>query len=489
MSDRIPDRRPGAPPEGRERQPTSAAAAGAESSDAAGGAEGVVPPAPADRPPVVLASALGLIALGALALAAPFVVLMTGARPPALGFTWELSAGLGFGALALIVLQFALTGRLRWLTHPFGADIVYLFHRYLSWVAVVLMLGHFAILYIWHQPALGVLNPLEADWELTAGRLAMGCFLALVISSQFRKQLRLEYDWWRRLHLALAIIGLAAAMAHVLGVGRFTADPGKRALWLGVTLGWVLLLVWTRLGVPWLQASNPWRVVANRTERGGVHTLELAPEGQPLKHWKPGQFAWLSIGRSPFALKEHPFTISTAPDRGPNLAFSIKALGDDTERMIQTPVGARAHVDGPYGAFSVDRTPDAPGFVMIAGGVGITPILSNLHALQDRHDPRPVILIYANSAWEDVAFRDELAAMQKDLDLTVVHVLEDPPDDWQGESGYIDGELLKRHLPPESRDWPHMICGPGPMTAAVTAGLHDLGVAERHIDNEVFDLV
>ena len=446
-------------------------------------------PAPLDRPPLVKLHATLLIALGAAALALPYVVLMWGERPASIGFAWDFSVGLGFGAMALVVVQFALTGRLRWLTHPFGADIVYLFHRYLSWVALILMLAHFAIFYIWHQPALGVLNPLEADWELTAGRVALGSFAALVLTSQFRKPLRLPYEYWRALHLALAIIGLVAAIAHILGVGRFTDDPAKRALWLGVTVGWVLLLVWTRLCVPWWQSRNPWRVVANRDEGGGVHTLELAPEGRPLKHWKPGQFAWLAIGRSPFSLKEHPFTISTAPDKGPTLAFSIKPMGDDTERLVQTHPGARAYVHGPYGAFSVDRSPQADGFVMIAGGVGITPILSNLHALQARADPRPVVVFFANKSEDDIAFRDELEGMRDTLNLTLVHVVEDPPDGWQAESGFIDRALLERHLPQDSRDWPHMLCGPPPMVEAASGALQALGVPARHIDSEIFDLV
>lgn len=446
-------------------------------------------PAPLDRPPMVRLHAALLIALGAGVLALPFIVLMAGKRPPSISFAWGFSVGLGFGAMALAVMQFALTGRLRWLTHPFGADIVYLFHRYLSWAALMLMLAHFAIFYIWHQPALGVLNPLQADWELTAGRLALGSFLALVLTSQFRKALRIPYEYWRALHLALAIIGLTAAIAHILGVGRLTADPTKRALWLGVTAGWLLLLVWTRLGVPWWQLRNPWRVVANRDEGGGVHTLELAPEGRPLSHWKPGQFAWLAIDRSPFSLKEHPFTISTAPDKGPNLAFSIKPMGDDTARLVQTRPGARAYIHGPFGAFSVDRTPQAGGFVMIAGGVGITPILSNLHALQARADKRPVIVIYANMGESDIACRDELEKIRDMLNLTLVHVLEEPPASWQGESGRVDRALLERHLPPNSRAWPHMLCGPPPMVDAAAGVLRDLGVNARHIDSEVFDLV
>ncbi len=443
---------------------------------------------PLERAPAVWAHALGILFLGVLALGVPFAALIAGEPVPSGGFSWDFSMGLGFGALAMVTLQFALTGRLRWITHPFGADIVYLSHRYLSWGALALMLAHFALLYVFHQPALGVLNPLEARWELTAGRVSLVCFIALLVTSEMRKWLRLRYEWWRVLHLCLAMLGFAAAIAHVLGVGNLTDTPEKRLLWLGATLAWSGILVFTHLVRPWILSRNPWEVVANSAERGDVHTLELAPLGRPLKRWKPGQFAWLRVERSPFSLVEHPFTISTAPEKGPNIAFSIKPLGDHSKALGQTTVGARAYVDGPYGAFSVDRMTGANGFVMIAGGVGVTPIMSNLHALDARQDPRPVILIYGNPTLDVAAFAEELDAMRNRLNLRVVHVLDDPPDGWDGESGKIDMGVLRRHLPEETRDWPHLLCGPGPMLVSVRADLRELGVPEHHVDYEIFEL-
>lgn len=442
-----------------------------------------------DRPWAVFTHACAILVLGVIAVALPFVVLLRGDHPPSGGPIWDFSMGLGFGALGLIALQFVLTGRLRWVTHPFGADIVYLTHRYLSWGALVLMLSHFGLLYLFHEPALGVLNPLQARWELTSGRVAMVCFLGLVATSQFRKLLRLPYEWWRALHLGLAVTGFVAAIAHVLGVGNLTDTPEKRALWLGVSLGWLGLLVFTRGIRPWLQARNPWRVVANTAEMGGVHTLELEPLGTGLKRWKPGQFAWLTINRAPYSLVQHPFTITTAPEKGPNIAFSIKPMGDHTRALVDTPVGTRAYVDGPYGAFSIDRMAKADGFVMIAGGVGITPILSNLHSLDARRDPRPIVLLYANPTWDTASFRTELAAMRRRLNLTLVHVVENPPDDWQGESGRIDRDILTRHLTADMRSWPHLLCGPGPMVNGLKADLRDLGVSARKIEYEIFELV
>lgn len=422
-------------------------------------------------------------------LALPFVVLLRGERVEGNGFLFDLSMGFGFGALAVAGLQFALTARFRRLSHPFGIDIVYVFHRYMAIGALGLMLAHFGILYFWFEEALGVLNPLEARWELTSARLALLCFVGLVATSELRKWLKLEYGWWRYLHVALAIIGFGAAIAHVLGVGRFTADPSTRVLWLGVTLGWLAMLLWVRIGKPWSQKRNPWIVVDNIAHHGGVHQLVLRPQGKPLSNHKPGQFAWLTLERSPFGLGEHPFTISSPPEHGPEVTLSIKALGDFTEQAVEVENGAVAYLDGPYGTFSIDTHPDADGFVMIAGGVGITPMMSNLHAMDARHDTRPAVLFYCNKAWDDAAFRDELAELSGRINLKVVHVLEEPPEDWDGETGRLSAEILRQHLPENGRGWPHMVCGPKPLTDAARKDLLKLGVPFNTITNEIFDMV
>ncbi|MDO5611980.1 MAG: ferredoxin reductase family protein [Paracoccus sp. (in: a-proteobacteria)] len=450
---------------------------------------------PADRQGAVWLWGAFWLAAAALVLALPFAVILLGDPPAATVFSRDVALGLGFSALALAGLQFALTGRLKPLLHPFGADVVFMFHRFVSWGAVALMLGHFGILYIWHQDDLGVLNPLVAPAYMTAGRVALLCFVTLILSSELRQRVGLGYLNWRRLHVGLALTGFAGAIWHVLGAGHFTGADSTRALWLAVTLMWLGLMVYTRLLRPWWQWRNPWRVTDNSDEGDGIRTLTLRPEGRALSGWRPGQFAWLTVGTSPFSLREHPFTISTAPDKGPEISFSIKPLGDDSQRLSQTEPGTIAYIDGPYGQFSIDRESGAGGFVMIAGGVGITPVIANLHAMQERRDPRPVFVLYANDSWDDVAFRDELARMAEQIRLTVIHVIQDPPDDdWPPagfivETGRIDGDMLSRVLPQPSREWPHMLCGPPPMLEAVKADLQKLGVPLSQIDSEIFEMV
>ena len=241
--------------------------------------------------------------------------------------------------------------------------------------------------------------------------------------------------------------------------------------------------------VPTVQSANPWRVSAVNEEHGGAVSLTFSPLRRGLPAWKPGQFVWLTLGSSPFGHGEHPFTIASPPEAAPHVTLTVKPLGDFSERLSGVRLGARAYLHGAFGTFSIDNEPDAVGFAMIAGGIGITPMIANLRAMRARRDRRPVVLVYANPDWESVAFREELAELEAALELKIVHVLEKAPDGWTGEAGMVTRELLARHLPETTQRWPHFLCGPPPMVDAAKNHLRSLGVPLRHVDSEIFDMV
>jgi predicted ferric reductase len=168
--------------------------------------------------------------------------------------------------------------------------------------------------------------------------------------------------------------------------------------------------------------------------------------------------AWFTFGRSPFSLTSHPFSFSSSAE-GDEVEIAVKALGDFTSRVHELEPGTIVYVDGPHGVFSIDQD-EGPGFGFIAGGVGVTGLLSMLRTMADRGDVRPAVLVYANGDWEGVAFREELERLESRMNLTVVHVLQRPPANWPGESGYVTAELLSRLLPNQYRRFQFFICGP-----------------------------
>lgn len=420
--------------------------------------------------------------------ASPLLVLLLGHAPPGRGFWRELSMGLGFAGLSMMGLQFFLTGRFKTITAPYGIDVVYHFHRLISFIAFLFIFLH-PLLLLWTSPATAaLLDPLSAPWWITAGSGGLAAFAVVIATSLFRLRLKLSYELWRAVHGTLAVAAVALALTHIAGVGYYVAEPIKRWLWTGMMLAWLLALVWVRILAPALMLRHPYTVTAVRPERGNSWTLDLRPDGHQGMSFQPGQFAWLTLDRSPFSIREHPFSFSSSAMHPELLSITIKELGDFTSTIGTVSPGTRAFLDGPYGTFSIDRHP-APGYVFIAGGVGITPIMSTLRTMAQRGDRRPLLLFYGNRTRDEITFREELEELRHSLDLRVVHILREPPDNWDGERGYLSTDILARHLPAQRLAYEYFVCGPYPMQMAVKKSLGELGLPMEKVQSESFNFV
>lgn len=419
----------------------------------------------------------------------PLAVLVLAPTPAKGGFWWEVGIALGFAGLTMMAIQFVLTARFRIAVAPFGIDIIYYFHRYMAYLLMIAVLAHPALLVAVDPALLDRINPLTATWAMQSGIAASVLLLVLIASSVGRKRLRIAYGLWRPLHLALALGAVAFAFAHMQAIGYYSAVPALQTLWIAIGMSLGAIVITVRIVRPWLLSRRPYRVDAIAAEPGDAWTLTLTPEGHPGFAFQPGQFAWVSLGHSPFTLQEHPFTIASAPAADGTLAFTIKALGDFTATVGGVVPGTRACVDGPYGAFSIDRHAQALGYVFIVGGIGVTPALSMLTALAERGDRRHHVLFAAHGHWERVPCRERLIALQSRLDLDAVHVLEHPPSEWHGERGLLTAAILDRHLPAARADYEYFICGPRPMTQAVEHALHALHIPVARMHTELFDMV
>lgn len=422
---------------------------------------------------------------------APLFILLAGPRPAGREFWRDLSVALGFSGFAMMGLQFVLTARFKVIKAPYGSDIVYFFHRQISFVMFVLIAAHPLLLFIFDPGYLGLLNLVTAPWAARLGVVAVVSMGVLIGLSIWRKKLRIEYDRWRIWHGILAIGAMALALAHIELRGYYLNTLWKQLFWAFYGIFWVGLLAWVRVIKPFLLLRKAYEVEKVIPERGNAWTLVLRPVDHKGLRFQPGQFAWITAWDSPFRDHEHPFSFSGSAEEISLLAFTIKELGDFTASIKNLSQGQRVYVDGPYGAFSVDRHPHSQAFVFIAGGIGITPMMSMLRTLADRGDSRPLTLIYANKTIEAATFLEEIEKLHPRLDLKVVHVLETPPQGWTGEKGFVNAEILKRHLPAERS--PNrveiFICGPGPMMNAVEKALIQIGVPLGDFHSERFDLV
>ncbi len=420
---------------------------------------------------------------------APLFVLLAGKTPPGRGFWWEFSSALGYAALSMMGIQFALTARFKHATAPFGIDIIYYFHRLISLLTFVFIALHLGFLSLASpRYVLTMLSPFTTSWTGRAALAAVVSFVLVLVFSLWRKGLGISYERWRLWHGILAVAAVAFAIVHIEGAGYYITAPWKRILWTIYALFWIGLLVYVRLMKPAVLLRQPYAVETLRKERGNAWTLTVRPEGHKGLSFRPGQFAWLTLGKSPFAIEQHPFSFSSSAAHPELLSFTIKELGDFTRTIKNTTIGERVYLDGPYGSFSVDRH-RAPGYVFIAGGVGIAPVTCMLRTLADRSDRRPLTLIYATRTLENATFREELKALQTRLNLSVIQVFEEPPENWHGETGYPTIDVIKRCLPEERKNFHYFICGPDPMMDMVEAALYKLGVPMGTFHSERFNIV
>ena len=290
------------------------------------------------------------------------------------------------------------------------------------------------------------------------------------------------------MHSVLAVIAVVAALVHVLLVDYYVDSVWKQVLWAIMTAAFVWLLVWVRVLHPLQIRRRPWTVERVAPERDRTTVLTLRPNGHDGMRFEPGQFAWITVGRSPFSVTAHPFSFCSSAERHESVEFAIKAAGDFSSSVAGIKPGTGVYVDGPHGVFSIDEYEGA-GFGLIAGGVGIAPALSMLESLADRGDVRPIVLFAGNRNWDSIILRGRIDELTTRLNVTVVHVLEEPPPDWEGERGYLDADTLARHLPKSYRRFQFFACGPTPMLTAVETALVGIGVPADRIHTERFDWV
>lgn len=407
----------------------------------------------------------------------------------------QLSVGMGLLATSLLVCAVVLPSRVRSLTRTLGIDGVLGIHRFVG-LAVTLLVGLHVVLVLAAKPAnVALFDVLHAPNRARAAVGATVALGALVALTLLRRRLKQRYEVWRWMHLALAGSVLVLSALHIWWLNHLVRDTAMRALFIVLAVAALGVLGYRWLWLPVFGPRREYVVRELRPETSTVSTLVLEPRrdrrqrGYRTLAFAPGQFAWIRLNPS-IGAQEHPFTIASSAHVGLWTEFTIRHTGDFTNELRQLRPGSPVWVDGPHGAFTLDLR-RCTGLVMIAGGVGITPMMSMLRTLAHRRDRRPHRLVVVARTLDDLLFRAELSELQQRLDLTVIELLRAPPPSWTGASGAVDEELLTALLPGAFRrnQLDYYLCGPPAMVTDVLTVLDGLDVPQPRIHTEQFDLV
>ncbi len=427
---------------------------------------------------------LGYVALCLL----PMTVALFGPSPEGRDFLIELGVALGMVGYVMLAIQFFTTGRISWIAPYFGSDAEIRFHRETGILALLFVFLHPAILIFADQEYLKYFDPTENFLRAVFLSLGSIALILIIVLSIWRVAIGLTYEWWLLTHGILACGVLVVGLAHALQVGHYVGEIGNQVVFIGLAILALGAYGYIRLLKPFRIRARPWKVIEVRPDCPEVYRLILEPDGHDGIDFRAGQYAWITIGRTKFVAQQHPFSFMSSDRQRDRVEFGIKQVGDFTGDVHAVSPGTPAYLDGPHGAFISD--PRAEGLFCVVAGIGVTPVLSILRTARDQGDKRPMRLIYANPDVEHIPFFDDLESLSKDLNLTVIHVIEHAPEDWSGEVGLVDDGLIERQLHQmKVTDVECFICGPVPVIEIAEKALSGLDVPQWRIVSERFDLV
>lgn len=207
--------------------------------------------------------------------------------------------------------------------------------------------------------------------------------------------------------------------------------------------------------------------------------------------FKAGQYVDLSLINPPETDAEgttRSFSIASAPYENQILLITRMRKSAFKRVLAILPLGTEVQIEGPMGSFTLHKNRAKAG-VFLAGGIGITPFLSMVRQAAAEKLSRPLYLFYSNRRPEDAAFLKELEILsQLNTNCAFIPSMSEVENSklyWLGERGFINREMLLRHM--EGLQGPiYYIAGPPAMVAAMREMLTNAGVEEDDIRTEEF---
>ncbi|WP_147872536.1 NO-inducible flavohemoprotein [Stieleria maiorica] len=231
-----------------------------------------------------------------------------------------------------------------------------------------------------------------------------------------------------------------------------------------------------------------------------VTSFYLTPEDAgPLPPFKPGQYITVHIDHPHTPTSPRNYSLSDRPGQ-PHYRISVKReerlTADAPDGLISSHLhdaideGHHIKLGPPCGEFTVDPAAVARPVVLLAGGIGVTPLLSMAKSIAHANPDVPIYFLQAARNSRVHAFADELRNLAEVASNVQTHVVYDQPLPGDVEDGRCDAvgvvttELLRDWTPYADAEF--YFCGPKPFMQSIHASLRELGVDEHRVRYEFF---
>ncbi|WP_329298675.1 ferredoxin reductase family protein [Streptomyces sp. NBC_00659] len=385
----------------------------------------------------------------------------------------------GYGCAVLV----ALMARVPLLERRVGSDRVARWHAMAGRYTICLLVAHVTLILFGYaaQDGTGIVHETLSvvfDYpdmlKATTGTVIL---FAVGITSARLARRRISHEFWYYVHL-LTYAAVFLAFFHQLALGSdFVGDAAARAAWYALYLGTAGLVVWFRLLAPVrLNRRHRLRVESVHRESPGVFSIVIRGEHLDELDARAGQFFRWRFLADGMRWTSTPYSLS-APPRPDRMRITVKALGDHSAAVGMLRPGTRVWAEGPYGSLTADRS-TASKALLIAGGVGITPLRALFETLPGR-----VTLLYRARTAEDLALGGELEDIARWRGARVLYALNAA----DGTRPRLTAESLRATVP-DIAEHDVYLCGPPAMARDLYGELRAAGVPDRRIHHESFEL-
>ncbi|MGC8662438.1 MAG: ferredoxin--NADP reductase [Candidatus Micrarchaeia archaeon] len=160
--------------------------------------------------------------------------------------------------------------------------------------------------------------------------------------------------------------------------------------------------------------------------------------------------------------------------------------GKLTSKLEEAHVGDIYHISGPYGQFKFDPTKNSKVF-FVSGGTGLAPFLSMLRYIKNKKLNIDAVLLYSVRYPNEIIRKEELEDLEKNIKLKLIVTVTryKPGDPWDGETGHINEEMVKKEVQ-DFAERDIYICGPPTFVNAMELVFKNLGIDKSKIMAEMW---
>lgn len=413
--------------------------------------------------------------------------------------TLTVSALIAYSA-SVLAYTMMLTGtfiasRPRFIEKRVGMPKMYEIHAVMTVYAMILVFIHIVIIWqgfdqMFRSPATiaGYVGTFAILFAMLSGMLSLsGMFVnnSKTLRNLKEKVLNREVMLW--IHRICAIVAVVAVYLHQYLIGFLRSNTPYMVLltiYSVVVLGYYFVWKLKTALLPKYIVSEIYKATPL------LWIVEFKPQHGTISNYTPGDYFFIRFKTGEITKEAHPFSTSSAitKDHHDSIQFMIKEAGDWTRSLANIKVGDIATLEGPYGDFYPQeiRESDDP-FVLMGGGIGLTPNLSILRSEIDKGSQRKICLVWALSWESDMFMVDELESYKKVNPNFEYHIIfsNEKVDGYA--HGFISSEFLNdigvASMYQQAR---FFICGPDIMMESTKKVLLSNGVPLDHIRVDEF---